>query len=324
MIRKRILKIFLIILAVIALAAAGSYGYIYSQLNKIKHVEIAQTDDELGITNDEVNDALEDEEVPAASDDVDSDIANIALFAVNTEINNEPNKSDAIIIMSIDRRHDKIKLISILRDTSVDVEGYGMSKINTAYALGGPELAIKTLNSNFKLNIRDYATVKFEGFEDIIDSLGGVEIYIKQYEVAFVKRLGITSSGTYNLNGQQALMYCKERNKGDGDFERTERQRLVLTKVFEKIKSAGITQYPALASAMMEYVETSLTTDEIFQLGTSVFLENISTVEQARYPIVGYYRMELSDYSLVTDLNGTSALIHQFIYEDGEEAAAAE
>ena len=280
-------------------------------------MEIAQTDDELGITNDEVNVVIEEEEVPAASADLDSDITNIALFAVNTEIDNEPNKSDAIIIMSIDRRHDKIKLISILRDTSVDVEGYGMSKINTAYALGGPELAIKTLNSNFNLNIRDYATVKFEGFKDIIDALGGVEINIKQYEVAFVKHLGITSSGTYNLNGQQALMYCRERNKGDGDFERTERQRTVLTKVFEKIKSAGITQYPALASAMLDYVETSLSTDEIFSLGTSVFLENISTVEQARYPIDGYYRMELSDYSLVTDLEGTSALIHKFIYEDG-------
>ncbi len=254
---------------------------------------------------------------------LDPDITNIALFALGTEIDNEPFTTDTIIILSIDRTHDSIKLTSILRDTSVNVEGYGMAKVKTAYASGGPELAIKTLNSNFNLNIRDYATVQEEGFRDIIDALGGVEIYIKEYEVAFVQKFGITKSGTYNLSGDEAFMYCSERNKGDGDFERTERQRTVLTKVFEKIKSAGITQYPALASAMMEYVETSLSTDEIFSLGTAVFLENISTVEQARYPIDGYYRMELSDYSLVTDLEGTSALIHKFIYEDGSESAAA-
>ncbi|MBP1744953.1 MAG: lytR1 [Firmicutes bacterium] len=319
MIRKRIFKIFLIILAVIALTAAGGYAYIYSQLNKINHVEIAQTDDELGITNDEVNVAIGEEEVPEASADLDSDITNIALFAISTEINNEPFSSDSIIVMSIDKRHDKIKLISILRDTSVNIEGYGMSKINTAYAKGGPELAIKTLNSNFNLNIRDYATVQEEGFREIIDALGGVEIYIKEYEVAFVKEFGIMKSGTYNLSGGEAFMYCSERNKGDGDFERSERQRTVLAKVFEKIKSAGITQYPALASAMMKYVETSLTVDEILQLGTSVFLENINTIEQARYPTDGYYRMELSDYSLVTDLEGTSALIHEFIYEEEQQ-----
>lgn len=319
MIRKRIFKTFLIILAVIALTAAGGYGLVYSQLNKIKHVEIAQTDDELGITNHEVNAAIEEDEVPSTlAAELDPEITNIALFALGTEIDNEPYTTDTIIILSIDRTHDIIKLTSILRDTSVNVEGYGMAKVKTSYASGGPELAIKTLNSNFNLNIRDYATVQEQGFRDIIDALGGVEIYIKEYEVAFVQKFGIKKSGTYKLSGDEAFMYCSERNKGDGDFERTERQRTVLAKVFEKIKSAGITQYPALASAMMDYVETSLSTDEIFQLGTSVFLENISTVEQARYPTEGYYRMDLSDYSLDTDLNGTSALIHKFIYEDAE------
>lgn len=303
MIKKRRTKVILAILAIIAALAAGGYGYVYSQLSKIKHVDIPKTNEELSISDDV------EESVPEVEK-----IVNIALFAVDTDPENEPNTSDTIMILSIDRVHNKIKLTSILRDTSVYIEGYGTAKIKTAYADGGPALAIKTLNSNFNLNIKEYATVNFDGFKNIIDAIGGVEVYIKQYEWPRMQSVGIYSAGTYNLNGNQALKYCWLRRMGDGDFERTERQRTVLAKVYEKVRNGGIGQYPALVSAIVPYIETSMTTSEIISLGVSTLNLNVATIEQARYPIDGYYRMELSDYSLVTDLEGTSNLIHSFIY----------
>jgi polyisoprenyl-teichoic acid--peptidoglycan teichoic acid transferase len=303
MIKKRRIKIILVILAVIAAAAVGGYGYVYSQLSKIKHVDIPKTNDELSINEDEDNTASQND-----------DIVNIALFAVDTAQNNEPYSSDTIMILSIDKFNKTIKLVSILRDTLVNVDGYGMKKINTAYALGGPTLALKTLNSNFDLNIKEYATVNFEGFTKIIDALGGIEINVKEYEVPYLLTFGIKSSGAYNLDGEEALMYCWIRQAGDGDFERTERQRIVLEKIYEKIKGAGISQYPSLVSAILPYTETSLTTTEIIDLGMAMLKADVGTMEQARFPIVGYYRMDLNDYSLVTDLEGTTTLMHKFIY----------
>jgi polyisoprenyl-teichoic acid--peptidoglycan teichoic acid transferase len=303
MIKKRRTKVILVILAIIAALAAGGYGYVYSQLNKIKHVDIPKTNEGLSINQNAEESAPEVEK-----------IVNIALFAADTDPENEPNTTDTIMILIIDRIHNKIKLISILRDTSVNIEGYGMAKIKTAYADGGPALAIKTLNSNFNLNIKEYATVHFDGFKSIIDAVGGVDVNIKPYEWPALQSVGITSPGIHHLNGNQALRYCWIRWMGDGDFERTERQRTVLSKVYEKVRNGGIGQYPALVSAIVPYIETSMTTNEIISLGVSTLNLNVATIEQARYPIVGYYRMELSDYSLVTDLEGTSNLIHSFIY----------
>jgi LCP family protein required for cell wall assembly len=303
MIKKRRTKVIIVILAFVAALAAGGYGYVYSQLSKIKHVEIPTTNEELSIS-DNVEEAVPEVEK----------IVNIALFAIDTDPENEPNTSDTIMILSIDRIHNKIKLTSILRDTAVNIEGYGTAKIKTAYADGGPALAIKTLNSNFNLNIKEYATVNFDGFTSIIDAIGGVDIYIKPYEWPALQSVGITSAGTHNLNGKQALRYCWIRWMGDGDFERTERQRTVLAKVYEKVRNGGMGQYPALVSAIVPYIETSMTTNEIISLGASTLNLNVATIEQARYPTEGHYRMELSDYSLVTDLEGTSTLIHSFIY----------
>ncbi len=148
----------------------------------------------------------------------------------------ERGRSDSIIILSIDYVHNKLKLSSVMRDTYVYVEGHGNTKINHAYAYGGPVLAIKTLNSNFDLNIKDFVAVDFEGFKKIIDILGGVEIEIKDYELPTMETVGIYEAGIYNLNGEQALAYSRIRKQGSGDYERTDRQRRVLEALFRKDK----------------------------------------------------------------------------------------
>lgn len=311
MAKSRKIKLLAAGIACLTLIAAVGYGYVYYQLGKMKHVDIPKANAELGIADIE-------EEAPASEAIEDYDITNIALFAISNEAGDEPDNSDTIIILSIDKTHNKIKLSTILRDTYANVEGLGMTKINYAYAKGGPVLAIKTLNSNFNLDIKDYATVNYEGFTDIIDKIGGVEITVKDYEVPAMKRVGIYSAGTYNLNGEQALEYCKTRSVGNVDYERTDRQRAVLAKVFEKIKSRGAAKYPALVSALLPYTETSMSSADIINLGLSIFTGNINVIEQARFPMSDYSEGEMIGdlYYEVSNLDVTSAQIHNFIYYD--------
>ncbi len=312
MIKNRKMKYLAAGLALIVLIAAGGYGYVYYQLSKMKHVELPTTNADLGIADDEGK------QVPAESDVQNYDITNIALFAISREADDEPYNSDTIIILSIDKTHNKIKLSSILRDTYANVEGLGMTKINYAYAHGGAPLAVKTLNSNFKLDIKDYFTVDYESFEDIINKIGGVEITVKDYEIPVMKRVGIYTAGTYNLNGKQALEYCKTRSVGNVDYERTERQRAVLAKMIEKIESRGVVKFPSLVSALLPYTETSMSSADIINLGISISTSNMNTIEQARFPMAGYSDGEMIGdlYYEVSDLDVTAAQIHSFIYYD--------
>jgi polyisoprenyl-teichoic acid--peptidoglycan teichoic acid transferase len=310
------------VLGVFIVALASGAGYAYVQTSKITKVDIPKTNEELNISND------------AAS--LDKEITNIALFGVDSRSDSDTGRSDSITILSIDRKHNKIKISSIMRDTYVKVQGYGMTKITHAYAYGGPALAIKTLNSNFDLNIKDYATVDFEGMQKIIDSLGGVKINIKSSEISAVNacideinRLDhisikhISTSGLQNLNGAQAVAYSRVRHAGNGDFERTDRQRTVLTALFEKIKSGGVTKLPAMVAETLPYTETSINQLGIIQLGTTVFTSNMTTVDQVRFPVDGYCQDKTIGgiYYLVADLKTATNQIHNFIYDDEKPVA---
>jgi LCP family protein required for cell wall assembly len=320
MIKKRSTKIFLAGLAILAAMAAGGYGYVYCQLSQLKHVDIPQTDAELGIGNKEEaqETAAAEEPAPEAEAEPDPETVNIALFGLDRRDAGERGRSDSIIILSIDYLHNKIKLSSIMRDTYVYVEGHGNTKINHAYAYGGPVLAIKTLNSNFGLNIKDFIAVDFEGFKKIVDIMGGVEIEIKDYELPTMETVGIYDAGTYNLSGEQALAYSRIRRQGNGDYERTDRQRRVLEALFEKMTSGGIIKFPSMVSNLLLYAETSLETDEMLSLGTSVFTHNISSLDQVRFPLDSVSQEKTINrvWYLVTDLETTGEQIKRFIHDD--------
>ncbi|MBP1744950.1 MAG: cell envelope-related transcriptional attenuator domain protein [Firmicutes bacterium] len=330
MIKKRSTKIFLAGLAIFGAMAAVGYGYMYYQLSQVKHVDLPQNDEELGIGNkkevQEANTENQNNEEPAATEEPSAEAAaepdpetvNIALFGLDRRDASERGRSDSIIILSIDYEHNKIKLSSIMRDTYVYVAGHGNTKINHAYAYEGPVLAIKTLNSNFDLNIKEFVAVDFEGFKKIIDVLGGVEIEIKSYELPTMETVGIYEAGTYNLSGEQALAYSRIRHQGNGDYERTDRQRRVLEALFQKIKGGGIIKFPVLVSSLVPYTETSLETDEILNLGTSVFTHSIASLDQVRFPLdsVSEEKTINGVWYLVTDLETTGEQINEFIYDD--------
>lgn len=298
-----------IIIVVVLALILGVFLYGYSYLNDIKTVKISKKDKDLGIKS-------------KKNDEKNKEVINIALFGGDGRNEKDVSRSDSIMILSIDKTHKKLKLSSIMRDTYVDIHGHGMTKLNHAYAYGGPELAIRTINENFNLNIRDYAFVNFDSFEKVVDTIGGVDIELNQSEVNEINKnvqgSSIKGPGMNHLNGKQALAYSRIRKIGNGDYERTERQRRVMQEIFDKGKNIGITKYPEVVDSVFPYVETSFSKMDIVKLGSYGLTNNIRTLEQNRFPkdehSHGQFIGEV--WYLVTDLEKTEKEIHNFIYEN--------
>ena len=283
-------------------------------------------------------DTLTDEQL-GVNETLDNEVTNIALFGIDTRnLSSFRGNSDSIMILSIDRTHGSIKITSVLRDSLVPIEGHAANKINAAYAWGGPELAIKTLNQNFNLNIRDYATVNFLGMADIIDAVGGVEVNITEPERLHINAnmlalhqssgtpyIPVERAGLQTLNGTQAVSFARLRkvNTIDGgrdDYGRTDRQRYVLEQLFNKALSMSKTKYPALIKSLLPYMETSLSYSDIFSLAG--ILTNDVQFKQARIP--QGYAMQISTRDFPTslgsvvyyDLGYATDMLHGFVYDD--------
>lgn len=322
--KKKNKKIIIIssVFIVLALVAAIVGGYTATQLNKIKTGDLSKSNDALGIDK-ETENLIE-------AQDPNNDVINIALFGLDRREKDASSRSDALMIASIDKKHKKIKLSSIMRDTYVAVPGKGNRKITEAYAFGGPQLTIKTLNQNFKLNIKDYVAVDFFGLEKIIDSLGGVTIDVKENEIKYInsymnevaniegsKIKTVSKAGTQNLNGMQAVAYSRIRYIGN-DYERTARQRRVLTAMLQKIQSAGITKYPSMVGKLLPYVETSISKGDILSIGTQVLTSGTTAIDQERFPVDGYGKgTTVNGASVIqADMPATIDQMHKYIFED--------
>ena len=191
---------------------------------------------------------------------------NIAIFGIDSreDTYSKGNRSDCIIIASINNDTKEVKLVSVYRDTYVDIEGHGLDKITHAYSYGEAPLAISTLNRNLDLNIKEFITVNFDAVQEIIDSIGGVTMSVTAEEVPHIK--GLTQAGTYNLTGEQALAYARIRYATGGDYKRTERMRDVLTAVVNKVKTFNISQLNSLVDTVLPKIYTNITANEIFGL----------------------------------------------------------
>ena len=301
--KKRIWpKVLISILVVIAIIFSGGYFYIHNKLSKMNKVEIDKAD--LGISQD----------ISTNYNNTDK-IKNIALFGVDAP-DGENGRSDSIMIATIDPVHKKLKLTSIMRDSYVNIPDRGLDKINHAYAFGGPQLAIKTINENFGLNIEDYMTVNFSSLPIIIDALGGVDITITDEEVSHIP--GISSAGTYTLTGDQALAYSRIRYAEGGDYKRTERQRTVLEGLFAKALSMPASSYVSILDTVLPYVQTNMSSSTILSIGTKALTSFEGQLEQQRFPLDGYCECEMIDgvYYLTFDVETTKQQFMDYIFKD--------
>lgn len=214
------------------------------------------------------------------------DYTNFIVFGVDSRDNalDEDTRSDSMIVVSIHNKTHKIRLLSLYRDTYVDVEGHGFTKLTHAYAYGGPELAISTINKNFDLNIEDFVTVNFSTLTNVIDALGGIRINIKEEEIDYVnaytrdvaringtKAKKIKHAGRQKLNGTQATAYCRVRYTAGGDFTRAQRQRTVLHAIIKKMKKSNPFVLVKIMEEMFPQIYTSFSGSEITRLGIHAF-----------------------------------------------------
>lgn len=265
------------------------------------------------------------------------DFTNVALFGLDKLDSNEPGRSDSILILTIDKAHNKVKLSSIMRDSYVNIEGHGKDKINHAYSYGGPELAVKTINQNFNLNIQDYIAVDFFGMAQIIDILGGITVEIKPEQITSPDVVGINfhikemaearggkytpleKAGTQSLNGIQAVAYARDRHStANGDFDRTERQREVLMKIGEKFKVTDVLRIGKLVESITPYALTSLDNGKIINLGTFLLKSGFKNIDQQRFPLDDYCEGKFINdvWYLTFDEKTTSDQIGKYIYQD--------
>lgn len=251
-------------------------GIMYVVVTTTDEVERKEIDKEQIIINEEVKETHKEEEKYVAKG-----YRNIALFGVDARDGElgRGTRSDSIIIASINQDTQEIKLISVFRDTFLNLSNDSYNKCNAAYAQGGPEQAISMLNTNLDLDITDYVTIGFGGLIDSVNALGGIEMevtdaeisHLNNYQLTMSEELGldytpIEHSGKQLLNGMQATAYCRIRyTKGD-DFRRAERQRDVLMAMMEKAKKSSVSSLKEMVTAILPEVETSLGVNEIISV----------------------------------------------------------
>lgn len=309
-------KIFIGFLYVILAIAVVGGGYVIGLLNKMDNVKLNK--DNLGIVEDEFKEY----------DNVNK-IKNIALFGIDAT-DGETGRSDSIMVATLDPVHNKLKVTSIMRDSYVSIDGHGQDKINHAYAFGGPELSIKTLNENFGLNIEDFISVNFSSLPKIINILGGIDLEITDEELEYINgyindinaKDGTNSShigysGVQHVDGTQALAYSRIRYTSGGDYERTQRHRTVLDALFNKLTSTPVSSYNSLLNEVLPYVQTNLNAADILSLGTKV-LGIGNNLEQDRFPRDGYGEGAMIDgvYYLTFDKETIKKQMRDYIFND--------
>ncbi len=261
---------------------------------------------------------------------------NIALFGVDATKDSElykGSRSDSMMIASINMDTGDIKLVSVYRDTYMNIGTDSYTKCNAAYSFGGAEQAVKMLNMNLDMDITNFVTVGYKGLSEVIDGLGGVYIdvdeeeikYINDYQYAISEVLKceyepITSTGYQLVDGVQATAYCRIRyTKGD-DFMRASRQREVLKSIEAQAKKADLATLTKVFNNAIDDIYTSLDTDTIMDLMANI--ANYSIVEESGFPqenmrVVANIGAKGSCV-VPLDLEENVVWLHQFLFEDQE------
>jgi LCP family protein required for cell wall assembly len=260
-------------------------------------------------------------------------IVNVAVFGVDGRDDVEGERTDTIMIATADYEHSKVKVASLMRDTYVYINPkYDYDKLNAAYAYGGPSLALQTINQNFDTTITDYITIDFNAMVSMVNAVGGVTIdieteeeldWVNEYLMDVNEKVETGSpfleeTGPQLVDGSQALSYCRVRYVGDGDFDRTLRQRVVFEQVLSKALNLDLKEQYNLVMTTLPYVKTSLGTLEIIKYGANLALMPSKDIEQSRFPADELISLDMLDgvsYVVPDTLVENIEALYQFIYE---------
>lgn len=311
--RKRRRRL-VIIIEIIILLLLGIYAFGMFKLGKLNHTSLS------GVKNNGLK---------------QTGYTDIALFGLDSRGKDlgEGNRSDTIMIASINNETKKVKLVSVYRDTMLKQNGEHYDKANAAYSIGGPKTAINMLNENLDLNIKDYVSVNFLALADVIDMVDGIDVDMTYEEVVHMNNYCVETSkvtgkkykkikpevaGTYRLNGVQAVSYARIRYTEGGDYKRTERQRLVLEKTMNKMKTQDLATINKIVDKVLPEVSTSFSAKEIISLASGAFSYELG--KTTGFP----FNLETPDkipgysgsYIIPKGLEENVVELHKFLYPD--------
>lgn len=327
--RKKSKKILFILEIVVLLLFIGGlfvYGQISAKLDKIDIQETDLADQDI-VTNDQAPQM--------------TGYTTYALFGLDHRSKNEKlntENSDTIIIASINNDTKAVKLVSVYRDTLLNVKDDTYSKANSAYALGGPTNAVSMLNTNLDLNITDYVAIDFNALVTVVDCLGGLDIPLSYAEIVHMNNYCVETSeetgksytpvelpdpkpedeeaivDTYHLNGVQATSYCRIRFTASLDMGRTERQRRVIQMIVDKAKKAGLSTIFDIMDQVFPMVKTSVSKTEILKMIPAMIGYSID--ETTGFPNDYKFAQVKGSVIVPTTLESNVLKIHQFLYGD--------
>ncbi len=272
------------ICGVLLVFIASGALYVAAKLGKIDTQEIAEEDI---IINEEVEQL----------EDLGDGYLNVALFGVDSREGDleQGTRTDCLIVASLNKETKEIRMISVYRDTVLDLSEGTLQKCNAAYSFGGPTMAINMLNMNLDLDIQKYVTVNFGVLAEVIDLLGGVEIDLKQEEIEYLNEYieetaevsgkeahFVSEAGVQTMDGVQATTYARIRSTEGGDFTRTERQRLVIEKMVEKAQKSDLATINSIIDKVLPTISTNFTGTEI--LSYAQYFSQYKLGENAGFP----------------------------------------
>ena len=322
--RRKVLFILEIIVLLLFIGGLYVYGQISAKLDKIDIQETDLQEQDI-VTNDQAPQM--------------TGYTTYALFGLDHRSKNEKlntENSDTIIIASINNDTKAVKLVSVYRDTLLNVKDDTYSKANAAYALGGPAQAVNMLNTNLDLNITDYVSIDFDALVTVIDCLGGLDIplsyaeivHMNNYCVEIAEETGKSYTpvelpepkpedqeaivGTYHLNGVQATSYCRIRYTASLDMGRTERQRRVIQMIVDKAKKAGLSTIFDIMDQVFPMVKTSVSKTEILKLIPAMIGYCID--ETTGFPQDYKFATVKGSVIVPTTLDSNVLKLHQFLY----------
>ncbi|HEU4963523.1 MAG TPA: LCP family protein [Bacilli bacterium] len=301
--KKRWTRIVSLLLMVVALFAGY---YVYSMFSFVHDVStnrsISQTDNPIMTAKWEGEDQV-----------------NILFLGVDRRKPEEHPRSDTMLLLSVNPVTKKAALFSIMRDTYVDIDGVGQSKINAAFANGGPDLLIRTIQDFLQVPIHFYVATDFEGFSKIIDEIGGVDVNVQQDMVHYddgIYNINL-KAGQQHLDGKHALMYARFRDPLRSDFGRTERQRELMKIVAGEFKSPGmLLKLPSILKAVTPYTESNISADQMLKLAALALKVDSSAMKMEQVPPVQYLSETQNMYGeaiLWPDKDGTREYVQQVI-----------
>lgn len=311
--------------AVLSFILAGAM-YVAAKLGKVDTEDIRAEDI---VVNEEVKE----------NEIVGEGYTNVAIFGIDSREGELElgTRTDCLIVGSLNNETKEIRMVSVYRDTVLDIGDGELQKCNAAYSFGGPTQAINMLNKNLDLDIQEYVTVDFAAIANVIDLLGGVEIDVKDEEVGYINEfLGetasvagkeahqVTKAGVQQLDGVQATTYARIRSTAGGDFTRTERQRLVIEKIAERAQKSDFATLNKIVDEVLPTIKTSFSATEIIAYAKDFMKYKIGASSGFPFDKTTDTISGLGSIVIPVDLDTNVQKLHEFLYDEKDYVISGE